>query len=159
MIRSISNRVRVWAARVTMVVALLWYIKVFADVPADPSKDPTSALDQIYQAIVAKKWGLLAVLLTMGLVALVRFIAPRLHDAFGAWVQTQRVSAILALVTGGTMAMATQLMQGGQFSIKLIVYGFSIGVGAIGGYNVLWDILFPADSKKPAPASSILPKS
>lgn len=144
------SKFRIWFSRVTLIVILGWCVTVLADTPADPSQDPSMSLDQFWQAVVAKRWGLAAVIMTMILVALVRFIAPRLHNKFGAWIQTQRASAGLALLAGSSMAVATQLMKGGKLSLSMLVYGFTIGVGAIGGYNAFWDIIFPAD-KKAAP--------
>ena len=120
---------------------------VFAadSVPVDPTVDPQGALGQFWQSVVAKKWGLAAVIGTMLLVALVRFIAPRMHDKIGAFVLSTRVSAALAFVAGMLSAVATQLMKGGTLSVNVLVYGFTFGVGAIGGYNAFWDLLFPAD--------------
>lgn len=135
---------------VVLIVSLVTFTRiVFADVPADPSTNPADALSQLWAAVVAKRYGIAAVIGTMCFVAFVRFIAPRIHGAFGAWVNTTRVSAALAFLGAGLAAVATQLMKGGAFSPQLIVYGFGFGVAAIGGYNAFWDLLFPAD-KKPA---------
>ncbi len=132
--------------------ALLFFTQALAladSAPVDPSVDPAGALDQFWAAVTGRKWGLVAVIGTMLFVAFARFIAPRIHGKFGTWVNSTRVSAMLALVSGGGAAVATQLMKGGHLTPKLLVYGFTIGVGAIGGYNVFWDLFFPADKKKP----------
>lgn len=141
---------------------------VFADAPTDPTTNPAGALQQFWDAIAAKRWGLAAVVGVMLFVALARFVAPRIHGKFGAWINSTRVSAVLALLSGGGAAMATQLMKGGAFSVQLVVYGFGFGVMAIGGYNAFFDILFPADKKQPPkmaipappplpPAAALLP--
>lgn len=127
-----------------------------ADVPADPSTNPADALNQFWAAVTDKRWAVAAVIATMLLVALVRFVAPKVHGKFGVWVNSTRVSAALALLSGGLMAMAMKLFQGGKFTPQLIVYGFGFGVAAIGGYNAFWDILFPAD-KKPAAGTTTSP--
>ena len=116
--------------------------------PVDPSTDPAGALTQLQNAITSRKWGLAAVIATMLFVAFARFISPRIHGRFGALVNSTRGSAILALIGGAGAAMTTQLMKGGKFSLALVVYGFTIGVGAIGGYNAFWDLLLPNDRKK-----------
>jgi len=158
MLNRMVHRARNWVAGVTMVVALLWYFKVFADVPSDPAtQSTTEMLNQLWQAVVSKRYGLAATMATMVLVAGARFLAPKLHNKFGAWVQSQRVSAALALIMGMASAMTAQLVKGGAFSLSLLVYGFGIGVAAIGGYNAFWDLLFPADKKmtvKPADVAS-----
>jgi len=128
-----------------------------ADTPADPTTDPQGALSQFWQSVVAKKWGLAAVIGTMLLVALVRFIAPRLHDKFGAWILTTRVSAALALVAGMLSSISTQLMKGGTWSMSMLTYGFMFGVGAIGGYNAFWDLIFPNDRPKDSTAKLAIP--
>lgn len=138
--------------------AFLWSIVLFgsffvfahavfaADAPVDPATNPTGALDQFWQAVAGRKWGIAAVVGAMMLVALVRFIAPRLrNDKFGAFILSTRVSAGLAFLAGMLMAVATQLMKGGALSMSTITYGFGFGVAAIGGYNAFWDLLFPSD--------------
>ena len=133
---------------IVMLVSLVAFCGVvFADAPADPTADPQGALGQFWQAVTDKKWSVAAVIGAMLLVALVRFIAPKLHDKFGAWILTSRVSASLAFLSGMLMAIATQLMKGGALSMKLIAYGFGFGVLAIGGYNAFFDLLFPSDKK------------
>jgi len=133
-----------------MAVAIVGFASslALADTPADPSTDPAGAFDQFWQAVTAKRWGLAAVIGTMVFVAFARWVSPRIHGKFGAWVNSTRVSAVLALISGGGAAVATQLMKGGTLSPKLLVYGFMIGAGAIGGYNAFFDIIFPADKKK-----------
>ena len=140
---------------VTIPLALLGFLQAFAlaDTPVDPTANPAGAVDQFWQAVTGRKWGLAAVVGTMLFVAFVRFITPRIHGKFGTWINSTRVSAALALISGGGAAVATQLMKGGALTPKLLVYGFTIGVGAIGGYNVFWDILFPADKKPPSSTS------
>jgi hypothetical protein len=135
---------------------------VFADAPADPATNPAGALQQFWDAIAAKKWGLAAVVGVMLFVAFARFISPRIHGRFGTFINSTRVSAVLALLSGGGAAMATQLLKGGAFSMQLVIYGFGFGVMAIGGYNAFFDILFPADKKPPtsgqaAKAATLLP--
>lgn len=120
---------------------------VFADSPADPTTNPTGALQQFWDAVAAKKWGLAATVGVMLFVAFARSISPRIHGKFGTWINSTRVSAVLALLSGGGAAVATQLMKGGAFSMQLVVYGFGFGVAAIGGYNAFWDIFFPSDKK------------
>lgn len=146
---------------VTLLLSLIVFTGVvFADPAADPSADPQGALSQFWDAITARKWGVAAVIGTMLLVALVRFIAPRLHDKFGDFILQTRTSAALAFVSGMLMAVATKLLSGSPWSMAIIVYGFGFGVAAIGGYNAFWDLLFPNDKsqakKMSIPASSAL---
>lgn len=114
----------------------------------DPPPDAGDALDQFWRAITDHKWGLAAVIATMLLVAFVRFIAPRIHGKFGVWINQTRVSAGLAFASGLLSALAAQLLKGKTLSLDLLVYGFGIGVAAIGGYNAFWDLLFPNDKTK-----------
>jgi hypothetical protein len=129
---------------------------VFADA-VDPATNPAGALQQFWDAVTARRWGVAAVVGTMLFVAFARFVSPRIHGKLGAWVNSTRVSAVLAILSGGLAAMATQLLKGGAFSAQLIVYGFGFGVAAIGGYNAFWDIFFPADKKTAAPTKMALP--
>lgn len=116
----------------------------------DPSADASGFLDQLMAAITARRWDVAAILLAIMLVAGIRWIGPKIHDRFGAWVKSTRVSAILAVLSGGLSTVAVTLISGGHVTGKLIIAGFAAGVAAIGGYNAFWDVLFPAD-KKPAP--------
>lgn len=129
---------------------------VFADA-ADPVANPAGALQQFWDAVTARKWGLAAVVGTMLFVAFARFISPRIHGRFGVFINSTRVSAVLALLSGGLAAMATQLMKGGAVSMQLVVYGFGFGVAAIGGYNAFWDIFFPSDKKQPPSGQALTP--
>lgn len=132
-----------------MITSLVVFVGVaFADA-ADPATNPAGAFQQFWDAVTAKKWGLAAVVGTMLFVAFARFVSPRIHGKFGAFVNSTRVSAVLALLSGGLAAIATQLMKGGSLNMKLIAYGFGFGVAAIGGYNAFWDIFFPSDKKPP----------
>jgi ABC-type multidrug transport system fused ATPase/permease subunit len=149
-----------------MLVSLLVFTGVVfaADTPAvDPSTNPQGALQQFWDAITARKWGVAAVVGTMLLVAFVRFIAPRMHGKFGDFILQTRVSAALAFVSGMLMAVATKLLSGSPWSVAIIVYGFGFGVMAIGGYNAFWDLLFPNDKKQakkmsiPATPTLLLP--
>jgi hypothetical protein len=117
--------------------------------PADPTKDPAGALNQLWGAVTEKKYGLAAVIATMLFVAFARFAAPRIHGKFGAWINTTRVSAALAFIGGTASALAWKLMAGTPWSMNIVVWGFGIGVAAIGGYNAFFDLIFPND-KKPA---------
>jgi hypothetical protein len=127
-----------------------------ADIPADPSTNPADALNQFWAAVTDKRWGIAAVIGTMLFVALVRFVAPKVHGKFGAWINSTRVSCVLAFLSGTLAAMATQLFKGGKFTPQLLVYGFGFGVAAVGGYNSFFDLLFPAD-KKPAAGTTTSP--
>lgn len=150
------SRLRALLPFFLVAVASIGFVQGFAwaDTPADPSTNPSDSLGQFWAAVTAKRWGIAAVIGTMLLVAFVRFIAPRVHGKFGAWINTTRASAGLAFLSGGLMAVATQLLKGGAFSPQLLVYGFGFGVAAIGGYNAFWDILFPSD-KKPATSAPL----
>jgi hypothetical protein len=143
---------------VTIPIAVLGFLQALAvadpTVPVDPAKDPTGALDQLQTAISQRKWGLAGVIGTMLFVAFARFISPRIHGKFGAWVNSTRVSAALAILSGMGAAITMQLMKGGTFSLQLVVFGFGFGVAAIGGYNAFWDIFFPADKKPPSSTTS-----
>lgn len=157
------SKLRLLCIRVFVLTAFLlcWSAVVWAQAPSDPTQDPSGALNQFWQAVVSKKWGLAAVIATMLFVAFARFIAPRIHGKLGSFIQSSRVSAGLAFLGGMMSAVAMQLMKGGTFSMQLIVYGFGFGVAAIGGYNAFWDLLFPKDTPTPpvviAVASPILP--
>ncbi len=139
-----------------IMLAALTGVVFAADIPADPSANPQGAFQQFWDAIVSHRWGLAAVIATMLFVAFARFIAPRIHGNFGVWVQSSRVSAALAFLGGTTSALAGKLMLGSPWSLNILVYGFGIGVAAIGGYNAFWDLLFPAD-KKPADKKLAIP--
>lgn len=115
----------------------------------DPSQDPQGALGQFWAAVTGHKWGIASAVGAMLLVSLVRFVAPKLHDKFGDWVLSSRVSAGLALISGLLMSVASQLIKGGPMSMSVLAYGFTAGVAAIGGYNAFWDLFFPNDTKKP----------
>jgi len=127
-----------------------------ADGPADPMTNPQGALQQLWDAIVSRRWGLAAVIATMLLVAFVRFVSPKLHGRFGDWVQQSRVSAALALLGGLSTSVAAQLLKGDKFSLNVLAFGFGVGVAAIGGYNAFWDLLFPND-KLPKRGPSLPP--
>lgn len=118
-----------------------------ADAGVDPTTDPMGSFDQLWQAVVTRKWALASVIATMLFVALARWASPRIHGKLGTFINSTRVSATLAFVGGMASAMVSELMQGGKLTPKLVVYGFKFGVAAIGGYNAFWDILRPADKK------------
>ena len=127
--------------------------------PIDPTKNPAGALstiDQFWAAIAGKKWGIACVFGTIIMVAFARAIAPRIHGKFGAWINTSRASAAMALISGFFTAIGAQYLKGGHFSPNILVYGFGAGVGAIGGYNAFWDLVFPND-KKPAAGVEVAP--
>lgn len=103
--------------------------------------------NQILDAAMHRQWALLAALLLVGGVAALRWIAPKLHDRFGAFLNTQRGGAILALLGGAAGAVSTALVAGKAMSMQLVVASFSVGLMAIGGWNAFFDLFFPKDGK------------
>lgn len=124
--------------------------------PPDPSAPPDTA-GQFWQAVANKQWGLAAVIGTMLFVAFVRFVTPKLHGKLGAFVQQSRVSAALAFLGGALSAVSLKMLSGLPWSTNLVSFGFTAGLGAIGGYNAFWDLLFPNDTKKKDPQLPIPP--
>jgi hypothetical protein len=103
--------------------------------------------NQILDAAMHRQWALLAALLLVGSVAALRWITPKLHDKFGAFLNTQRGGALLALVGGAAGALSTSLIAGQALNAQLLVAGFGTGLMAIGGWNAFFDIFFPKDGK------------
>src|SRR6266850_791271 len=97
-----------------------------ANGPADPTTNTQDALQQFWGAVVSRRWGLAAVLATMCFVALARFVAPKIHGAFGTWIQSSRVSAALAFLGGLSSAIATQLFKGDKLSFNALAFGFGV---------------------------------
>jgi hypothetical protein len=112
--------------------------------------------NQILDAATHRQWALLAALLLVGGVAAVRWIAPKLHDKIGAFLNTQRGGALLALIGGAAGAVATSLIAGKALNLQLVIGSFSVSFMAIGGWNAFYDLFFPKDGK---PVTAMLKKT
>ena len=117
----------------------------------DVATNPNGFLAQIWAAVTGHRYGLASVLGAIGLVSVLRWVGPKLHGAFGAWLNSNRGGAVLALFSGCTTAAATTLLAGQHLTPTLLFGGFTTGVMAIGGWNAAWDLLAPADKKAAQP--------
>ncbi len=147
-----------WSSILLVSVVAFAGVVFAADGVVDPAIDPSGTASQFWTAVAHKQWGLAAVIGTMLFVAFVRFVSPKIHGPFGAWIQQSRVSAALAFLGGALSALSLKLLSGLPWSTNLIGFGFTAGLGAIGGYNAFWDLLFPSDKKKDPKAETPAPK-
>lgn len=102
---------------------------------------------QVLDAVQHRQWMLVVALGVVGFVAAARFVVPKMHNAFGAWLNTQRGGAFLALLSGVGGSMVTALIAGAKPSINVVITGFGVGFAAIGGWNAFFDLFLPKDSK------------
>ena len=105
---------------------------------------------QVIDAIQAHNYALGAVLALIALVAIIRKIAPKIHGATGAFLNSDRGGSLLVLVTGVLGAEGASLAAGKHLSLALVVGGVVTAATASGGWNMVWDIFWPED-KKAAP--------
>ena len=119
---------------------------VAAPVVTAPSA-PGAILQGLLNAFQSRNWTMVAALLLIGVVALIRYAAPKLHGATGAWLNSNRGGSTLVLVCGILGAIGTALFGGAHISAQLILSGVLVGVMASGGWNVVWDLLSPCDKK------------
>lgn len=103
--------------------------------------------NQVLDAVQNRQWMLLVALCVVGFVAAARFVVPKMHNAFGAWLNTQRGGAFLALLSGVGGSIVTALIAGAKPSINVVITGFGVGFAAIGGWNAFFDLFLPKDSK------------
>lgn len=103
--------------------------------------------NQVLDAVQNRQWMLLVALGVVGFVAGARFVVPKMHNAFGAWLNTQRGGAFLALLSGVGGSIVTALIAGAKPSINVVITGFGVGFAAIGGWNAFFDLFLPKDSK------------
>ncbi len=116
---------------------------------------------QIAQALLdaaqSGNYKLAVALLLIIAVFAVRWAAPKIHGGFGLWLNSTRVSSLLALLGGIAGAVATSLIATHVVTLSTILSGITVGVMASGGWNVAWDILSPADKKAEVRLASSLP--
>lgn len=117
--------------------------------------DSSHLVDALLSAAQHGQWLLAFVLALVGLTALVRWIAPKVHDGFGALVTSDRGGQLLALFNGGLVALVAALSSGKPVTPQLALGAFIGGVLGGGGYNAVKNILWPSDKN----AAAAAPKS
>lgn len=137
------------------VAALICFADAFAQ-PTDPTTDPNGFFNLLWNAVTERKWGLVAVLSTIALVSLIRKVMPRIHSRLGAWLNSNRGGAVLAVVMGTATALATTAIAGLPITPRAFVDAVVVSIGAIGGWNAMWDLFKPSD-KKPAAGATTEP--
>lgn len=119
--------------------------------------DPTTTSELFDQAVSAAKvgdWRVLAGVICIGLVWLARWGVGKIPGKVGAWFNTDRGGAVMALIVGVLGSVAHMLSSKDPFSMKFIMDGAVMAVTAAGGFTVFNKLFKPSDKASPAAPTS-----
>lgn len=129
--------------------------------PAIPDPATSDGLTQYVAAALAafegKNWLGLVGLLIVGLVALLRFVVPKIHGRAGAFLNSDRGGALLVLLVAELLSLAASLVAH-KTAATTIVTGLVAAFISAGGYTMVKRIFWPADKAPPAPDAAITTK-
>jgi hypothetical protein len=108
--------------------------------------------DSLLAAIGGKQYILAMAVALVGVVKGVRWVAPKLHDKTGAWLNSDRGGAILSLIMGVAGGAATATAAGKPLSLSLILSGIMVSATGSGLFNLTKRVAKPSD-KADAPAA------
>ncbi len=101
--------------------------------------------DAILAALSGKQYLLAVAVALVGAVKGVRWLAPKLHDKTGAFLNSDRGGAILSLIMGVAGGVATSLAAGKPMSLSLILSGIMVSATGSGLFNLTKRISKPND--------------
>lgn len=107
-------------------------------------------LSSLTGAMHAGNYRLCVALALVGLVALARWGAPKLHDSLGDFLNSDRGGALLTLLGGMGAAFAASFGAGAPLSWATLLDGATVGFTAAGGYAILKKLWAPSDAPPPA---------
>lgn len=116
----------------------------------DPTNNPQQFFQSLLDAIVNRQWWPLASLALIGVIALVRWLAPKLHGRLGTWLNTDRGATVLTIVLGILGAVATTIGAWKAPDLKLLLTTVFTTVFAPGTYVLVKRLISPSDAKSGA---------
>jgi len=126
----------------------------------DPTVDFSGFVKMLTDAAGSGQWKLVGIVICVGVVFALRHFASRLPGKVGAFFQTARGGALLALLGGVATTLAGVLVQPGQkVSLAILLNGFVLGVAAAGGWNVVRRLIWGDDAPAAYPAPPAPPAS
>lgn len=120
--------------------------------------DVQGFMGTVLNAVTTGNWKAGAALLLIFCVYASRKLAKKLPKKVAKWMNSDRGGSVYVLVMGMLGAVATGLLAGKPLNLTLALSGLTTGAMASGMRNVVWDILFPSDKAKAAPAMTPAPK-
>lgn len=138
--------IRYLLALLSLCCLMFLALAAYAAPALDPGADPSGFLSAFMGALSQKAWLLFALLIVVLAVWAFRRYAP------WSWAKTDRAGAVLALVGGCAVVLASGLIDGATASAKWLVDGCYLGVVSAGGYAIVRKLIWPSDaSPKPGP--------
>jgi hypothetical protein len=108
-----------------------------------PSTDNLEIAKAIYTAVASGDYLLVAALALILLVAFLKWLAPKLHDSVGDFLNSDAGGALLVLLSSYGAALSTAHMAGAGWTWGLARTAAVVALTAAGGYSVLKKLFAP----------------
>ena len=115
-------------------------------IPPTPDATTQQYADLIYNAVLNSNWRVLAALALIGVVACIRWLAPKMHNKLGVFLNSDRGGVVLVILGGLGGALSTAVFAGKLITGHLIVNGLVVGFIAAGGWNVIKKLTNPVST-------------
>lgn len=114
---------------------------------AAPASSTWSLAKDVYHAVQGGNYRLGAALALLLLVAGLRWLAPRLHDKLGDFLNSDYGATLLVWLAGVGSALATAFAAGQALTGHLLLTAAEISLTAAGGYSMLKKLFWPLAQK------------